>query len=270
MILGIDVGGTKTLITLFSRDGEIVSELRFETPKAYSEFLKQLSSNIAKFTTEKLLFCTIAMPGRINRKDGIVEQFGNLDWENVPIKSDLAKIIGKIPIAVENDANLAGLSEALSLQPIPHCVLYITISTGIGTGIVTHGKLDPDFIDSEGGHMLFEKDGKLVSWENFASGKAIVKKYGKIAAEIDDNEIWEEIAHDIAIGVVNLSAVIEPDVIIIGGGVGSHFKKFESPLKRIVNEITPDLVKIPEILPAKRAEKAVALGCYYYAKEQIS
>jgi len=265
MILAIDIGGTKTLVASVDIDGRILDEKRFSTPKNYKEFLTTLAATI-KLTKNNYSSAVVAAPGKVIRPVGDVEAFGNLNWKNVKLARDVQKLT-KCSVTVENDANLAGLSEAHSLDLMPHRVLYITISTGIGTGIITNGVIDPDFADSEGGMMLFEHNSKLISWEDFASGKAIVKKYGQKASEINDPRIWDEIAEWFAVGIVNLTSVLDPDVIIIGGGVGTHFKKFEQPLKKYVEKLTPSVVSIVPIFEAKQPEQAVINGCAIYAKQ---
>lgn len=266
MIIAIDIGGTKTLVATCKPDGTIVSEQRFETPQNYKEFLLAVSGAFAKIPPKDRTITSVAAPGKINRKTGTVVAFGNLPWRNVPIKADIAKISGT-EVLLENDANLAGLSEAHNIKPLPHRALYITFSTGIGTGLVTDGYLDPEFLDSEGGNMLFEHEGKLVIWEKFASGKAIVAKYGKRASDLDDPKAWNEIAKWFALGIVDLTAVLEPDVIIIGGGVGTHYKKYGGFLKKHIAELTPAVVDQPPIVPAKAAEQAVIYGCVILANQ---
>ncbi len=265
MILAIDIGGTKTLVAPCDDAGNPLEELRFPTPQKYPDFKKQLADTVATLTSD-FTVVVAAVPGKLDRKNGVAVAFGNLPWKNVPIQSDIAKITGK-KVFIENDANLAGLSEANRITPLPHRALYITFSTGIGTGIITDGKLDPDFLDSEGGNMLFEHNGKLEPWEKFASGKAIVAKYGKRASGLEDPSAWKEIARWFAIGIVDLTSVLEPDIIIIGGGVGTHYKKYEMYLKKYITDLTPALVNTPKIVPAQAAEEAVIFGCAVLAKQ---
>jgi predicted NBD/HSP70 family sugar kinase len=264
MILAIDIGGTKTLLAVFDKTKKPLLEQKFETPTNYNDFKKQLEQNI-KGLKQTFSVIVVAAPGKIDRTNGVGLLFGNLPWKNVPLRSDIQKTQPNCKVFIENDANLAGLSESLRIKPQPHKALYITISTGIGTGIVTDGTLDPDFLDSEGGSMLFEHNGKLQQWEKFASGKAIVAKYGKRASDIDDSKIWKQIAKDFAVGIVDLSAVLDPDVIIIGGGVGTHFNKYGVFLKEYIKQLTPPVATVPKIVPAQAAEEAVIYGCVEYA-----
>jgi predicted NBD/HSP70 family sugar kinase len=265
MILAIDIGGTKTLIAPCDENGKPVEEIKFPTPQKYADFKKELAANIVAITTEYTLV-VVAAPGKLDRKNGHAIGFGNLPWKNVPLQKDIEHITGKKTL-VENDANLAGLSAAHSVRPLPHKALYITISTGIGTGFVVDGVLDPDFLDSEGGHILINNDGKLITWEQIASGKAIVAKYGKRASDIDDPVTWDAIAQDFAIGIVDLTAVFDPDVILIGGGVGTHFHKYEKFLLAHIHKLLPPLVDMPKVVAAPNAEEAVVYGCAILANQ---
>ncbi|MDQ3065468.1 MAG: ROK family protein [bacterium] len=266
MYLTIDIGGTKTLIGLMTKTGKIVNSLKFPTPPDYDEFKHQLAENIAKVTTTPFTIACSSAPARIDHDTGIALAFGNLKWENVPIRDDIRKIT-RTPVLLENDTKLAGLSEARLLIPPRNKVLYITISTGIGSVLVVDNKIDPDLRDSEVGHMVFERKGELVPWESFASGKAIVKRFGKRASDIDDPLTWEIISKDIAIGLIDVIANVQPDIVIFGGGVGSHFKKFKKPLMRELKKYESPLVPIPDIVGAINPEEAVIYGCYEMIKD---
>ncbi len=266
MIIAIDIGGTKTLVARCEAGGTIVAQERFETPQKYEDFMKELEKNVAKITTPDCSMVSAAAPGTIDRANGIGIAFGNVPWRRVPLKQDIERITG-LPTLLENDANLAGLAEAHQLNPIPHHVLYVTISTGIGTGFVTDGILDSDLLDSEGGRMLLEHDDKLQVWETFASGKAIVARYGKRAADIEDPETWKLISQDIAAGLYNLCAVLDPDHIIIGGGVGSHFPKYRDFLVADLQAMSDPQITIPPITQALQPEEAVIHGCIIYASQ---
>jgi glucokinase len=266
MIIAVDIGGTKTLVASANKDGNIKEELRFETPQAYDEFLNQLTENIAKIATEETEVISVAVPGLLDRKNGVVKMLGNLPWVDKPIAGDISERFEHVDVLIENDANLAGLSEANELEDKQQKVLYFTVSTGIGTGFVENGVLEPSLLDAEGGHVLLE--GK--TWESIASGKAIVQEYGKRASDIDDPAIWAEIAQDLAVGIIDNVAIFQPKTVIIGGGVGSHFDKFGALLQQYVTQQTPRLVNIPEIIGAKRPEEAVIYGCILLAQQELA
>jgi predicted NBD/HSP70 family sugar kinase len=261
----IDVGGTKTLVAVFDAHGKLVEKQKFPTPPEYPEFLKELKKTLKSLSTDEFQAVTIAMPGSVDHDHGLVHAFGNLTWRDVHVIADLEKLT-HCPVLLENDAKLAGLSEAL-LVPDYEKVLYITISTGIGTGLIVNGTIDRDLSDSEAGQMILEHNGKHVKWESFASGKAIVARYGVRAAELDDREAWKVLSRDFASGILTLVATLQPDVMIIGGGVGSHFDKFGKYLQAELKKYETPLVPIPPIIPAKNPEEAVIHGCYQLARQ---
>lgn len=265
MTLGIDVGGTKTLVAVLSDFGEIVEKQKFETPQAYAEFILKLEEIVKKFTTNYKM-CVLALPGRLDRANGIGNHFGNLPWENVPVKQDVSKFVS-CPVYIENDAKLAGLSEAQYVLDRYKNTLYLTIGTGIGMAVIVDGRIDPETKDAEAGHMVLEHDGKSQRWEDFAAGKAIVARTGKRASELTDDSEWRVIAQNIAIGLINVIANLTPDCVIIGGGVGSHLDKFKSHLEAELAKAADEMLTVPPILNAKHPEEAVIYGCYTYASQ---
>lgn len=267
MYLAIDIGGTKTLVAVFDASGAVAKQVKFPTPEDYETFIQALGEHVKELGVEDFRAAGIAIPGKVDRKNGVGIAFGNLTWRNVPIQADCEKIINA-PIVIENDANLAGLSEAILLKDKYKKVFYITISTGIGGIYVVNGKIDENTQDAEVGHMLLEYRGESVIWEKFASGKAIFEKYGKKAVEIDDPEAWEEISRNIAIGLYACIASYTPEAIVIGGGVGAHLDRFKSYLDAALKKYENPIVTLPPVLQAQRPEEAVIYGCYELAKER--
>jgi predicted NBD/HSP70 family sugar kinase len=212
------------------------------------------------------------MPGIIDREQGVSTwSGGNLTWKNSPIAKDVAAIAG-CPVVVENDANLAALSEASYVKERYRTALYITLSTGIGSGFVVDSRLNPTTLNAEVGHMIYpypDSDKGYRTWEQMASGGTIVEEYGQRAESISDPKIWESISERIALGLVNLSAALTPEVIILGGGVGAHLDRFHQYLDKQVNRLAPSGVKVPPILKARHAEEAVIFGCYELARQKF-
>jgi predicted NBD/HSP70 family sugar kinase len=265
MYLGIDIGGTKTLVASIDNEGVLEERHKFHTPQSYDEFLKELAAAVDELSTKKFIAAGVAAPGKLDREHGIAIAFGNLPWTNVPLKHDVEQLID-CPVVIENDAKLAGLSEAMLLKEHQK-VLYVTVSTGIGTGFIVDQKIDPTMEDSEGGQMLLQHGGKLEAWEDFASGRAIVKRFGKRASDIHDKETWQIIAHDIALGLIDLIALMQPDIIVLGGGVGAHFDRFKDYLHEYLDEYQNPLFTVPIIKEAARPALAVLYGCYDLARQ---
>ena len=265
MYLGIDVGGTKTLVATLNRRGEISESIKFPTPPKYSDFVVELTSNVAKLTTQEWLAGAIAAPGVMDRKKGTFLAGGNLKWHNSPLLKDVEKIT-KCPMLLENDAKLAGLSEALLLKKQYKKVLYITISTGIGTGLIVDGKIETNLANMESGDIMVQHGNKLVAWEKVASGKAVFEKYGKRAADINDQKTWHAIVKTWTAGFLDLIAITQPEAIVIGGSVGSYVPKYHDLLVAELEKYATPVAPVPPILQAQRPEEAVVYGCYELAR----
>lgn len=268
MIVTVDTGGTKTLVASFNSKGEAGEKFRFPTPENQSEYIQTLLGILREnYKAAEVDAIVIAIPGTI--KGNVVQWCGNLPWRNFDVADDIKKYY-PCPIWLENDAKLAGLSEANMMETVPELCLYVTISTGIGSGIILSGKLLPELTRSEAGHMVLEYDGALRPWQTFASGKAIHTIYGKYAYEIDDAKVWDRIADTFARGFATLIPTLQPDVIVIGGSIGTHFDKYKDTLVRIVDDMLPECMIRPVFIKAAHPEEAVIYGGYYYAVHRLS
>ncbi|HPR09710.1 MAG TPA: ROK family protein [Candidatus Saccharibacteria bacterium] len=266
MYIGVDIGGTKTLVCVLTNEGVIKESVKFPTPKDYAEWKTQLRATVESLKTRDFRAGSVAVPGEVDRKHGRIVVLGNLGWKDIPVLHDVERITG-CPMRVENDAKLGGLSEAMLLKRKYSRVLYVTISTGIGIGLIVDQKIDAQIGDGGGRSMLLMRDGKLVPWESFGSGKAIVETYGKMASEINDKATWKKIVRNITPGFIELIAILEPEAIVIGGGAGHYLDKFHDFLVADLKKYETPMLTIPPILGAQRPDEAVAYGCYDYAKQ---
>ena len=253
------------MVAVFDTEGRIVSEEKFPTPRDVTEYILHLKSVIDRLTEGVDITClSVALPGDF--KDGVLVWAGNLDWRGIDMHALLSDHYD-CPIIVENDANLAGLAETRALAETPGVSLYLTVSTGIGTGITIDGKLHPRLSRAEGGRILLIRNGNPTIWESFASGKAIQATYGKLASEIEDDETWQIISDNLAQGLLTLCPFLQPDVVIIGGGVGAHFERFAPTLQATLRDNLHDGY-MPVLLKAVHPEEAVVYGCYYHALDE--
>lgn len=268
MIVVVDTGGTKTLVASFNKNGVLGEQIKFPTPQDTTEYIKALRTIIReKYAGQLVDAIVIAIPGVI--KDGVVVWCGNLPWKNFDVASAVSDVLGKVPVFIENDAKLAGLSETRFLKTIPAQSLYVTISTGIGTGIITDGHINQALRNSEGGHALIEYDGVVREWESFASGQAIYKTYGKYAHDITSKRTWNQIADRISRGFLAIIPILQPDIIIIGGSIGTYFDQYDKQLTGLLKEKLPAHIPCPKFVQAKYPELAVIYGCYYYAIDSL-
>jgi predicted NBD/HSP70 family sugar kinase len=272
MYLAIDIGGTKTLAAVLDDDGVIIAEQRFPTPKDYPQFLMSLAENVEILCLDPNVdyHCCVAIPGLLDREAGIVHALGNLEWKELPIRDDICKALGGRSVIIENDARLAGLSEAQLIKQYPK-VLFLTVSTGIGCALVENGYIVTTLQDIESGKMPLLHDGKYVNWEDFASGRAIVDIYNQKAFEITDPKIWHEIGLKVAQGLAPLVATLTPDAIVLGGSVGVQAAKFIPTLVDFLDEHLHPVIDRPQaILGAQRPDNAVIYGCYDLAKQKLN
>ena len=269
MIITIDTGGTKTLVSSFGNNGRKGKSIMFPTPSDTKEYVTLLRETIrTQYSHAEVDAIVLALPGII--KNGVAVWCNNLGWENFNAQKELDDMLPGVPLLVENDANLAGLSEARALNPIPLSVLYITVSTGIGSGIITNGHINPGMRLSEAGRTLVEYNGRIESWELFASGQAITKVYKKFARDITSKRTWNQIADRISRGLMAIIPTIQPDIIIVGGSIGTYFDKYGDTLTQILIENLPSYIPCPKIVRAEHPEEAVLYGCYYYGKDYLA
>lgn len=265
MYLGIDIGGTKTLLASLDDQGQILASRKFPTPQTYGEFLSEFEKEFKELGFQPA-YAAAGFPGFIDRTNGLVISYGHRNWQNTPVVDDFSKIL-VCPVVIENDGKLGGLAEAISLIDDYKRVLYLAIGTGIGIAYTANGIIDTNISDGGGHTLMIEHDGMVKPWEDFASGSAIVAQFGKMASELDDPEAWKVIAHNIGLGAIELITTLKPDVIVVGGGVGAHFDKFREQLEVDLKQYESPEVSIPPLFQAKHAEQAVIYGGYHLIKQ---
>ncbi len=270
MYVGIDIGGTKTLVALLSDDGQIVERQRFESNHDYGLFLQALEDSFKQLSqVEGPLVGCVGVPGLITRESGIVHALGNLPWGEKPIRDDIARIC-KARLIIENDARLGGLSEAQLVKDTYEDVVFATISTGIGGAFIKKGQIVTALQDTELGKMPLLFEGRYTHWEDFAGGRGVVDAFGKQASEITNPEDWRTIGERIAYGLGAVCSTLQPEVIILGGSIGAHTSKFDAVITEFLEKHLHPVVRQPKaILPAQRPEEAVIFGCYDLAKQKF-
>jgi predicted NBD/HSP70 family sugar kinase len=270
MIIGVDIGGTKTLVAKLTDSLSASDELRFETSPDPKKTVLSVIENIKKIPDWKeAQAIVIGSTGVIDPDTKHILASGTLPWKNVNIIDPIKKETGKA-VYLENDAKLAGLSE-VRVQKLDGTVLYLTVSTGIGSAVLKDRQLVPALAQSEAGNMMLKIGADYTEWEKFASGHALYDLYHKKAKDIHDDAIWYRVSEGLVPGILALIATIQPDAIIIGGSIGTYFDRYNNHLKNLLEDNNDsDLVKIPKLLPALHAEKAVIYGCYEYGKDQLA
>lgn len=271
MIICIDIGGTKILISQIESGTIVGTPTKIKTPKDPKQAIEYIVAAISNLPDLEMATCvSMGVPGKIDRTTRSIIACGNLPWEDIPFAQIISQELS-LPVYIENDANLAGLAEARMQKLTQGMVLYLTISTGIGSGIIVDGKLAPGFEQTEAGQMMIHYGGQFQVWEKFASGRVLYELYEKRAEDITDSAVWYRVSESLIQGMFPLIAALQPEHIIIGGSIGTYFKRYKGSLTTLLNEHNEaKLVTIPPIHGAKNAETAVLYGCYEYAQDQIA
>ena len=180
--------------------------IKFETIKDQKLFYEHLIQQVqVNFCISDVDIISVAMPGIV--KDNVCTWLGNLPWRRFDIAKKLNKEYDK-PVYVENDANLGALGEA---RNNPERNLYFTLSTGIGGGVVSDGKILKKYQDFEPGHNRYTYLGEEREWEDFAAASAVNAKYGKRVSEITGREAWVDITERIRL---KASSLVYPSRLI--------------------------------------------------------
>lgn len=264
--LCIDFGGTKTLVCILDEHGSITTEVRFETPEHYPDFLDRLTNEINSLD-ESFTTGVMSVPGLIDQSNGTVLALGNRLWTHFTLQSDVRDKTG-VTLTLLNDARLGGLAEGRRIKDQFYRVLYITVSTGIGGALVLDGKLDRALDNTEFGKMPLYYEGNLLPWEEFASGRAIVAQHNMRASDITDDNIWRSVAHNIVLGLAPVCAVLQPEAIVFGGGVGQQSDKYSHFIADELSTLLHPVIRQPRaLLQSFYQDEAVIYGCYALARD---
>ena len=262
LTIGVDIGGTKVAAGVVDESGQILMLDKRDTP---AQDPQATEDTIAGAVADLLVShphvsaVGIGAAGFVDAQRSTVLFAPNLAWREEPIKTELRKRIG-LPIAVENDANAAAWAETRFGAARGHdYVICVTLGTGIGGGIVLDGRLYRGRwgMAGEFGHMRVVPGGLRCGcgnkgcWEQYASGKALVREgrelaesgspladalldraggdaariTGPLITQAAKNgdptsiELLEDTGRWLGVGLASLAAILDPGCIVIGGGV---------------------------------------------------
>jgi glucokinase len=268
LMLGIDLGGTKILTAVIDKRGMMLSRDHSITPAAKGQqavieaILKSTTRSLeqAQVSPSDLAGIGIGAPGLSNPESGILYTSPNLPgWRDVPLRDIVAKEIGR-PAFLINDGNAAALGELhFGAGRNSRNFIYLTVSTGIGGGIVIDRRIYTGSIGTAGelGHMVICDSGPLCNcgstgcWEVMASGTALAREAKRLietgaettmpayagdqvekvtaetvhqAAAAGDQlaaKLVARTAYYIGVGLSNLINIFNPELIVIGGGLSN-------------------------------------------------
>lgn len=256
---GIELGGTKTVVAVGNDNGEVIKEHRYPTTTP-----EETMTNAVDWLRERGAPQSIGVaafgPVSINPahpRYGCMLDTPKPGWSGGAILGPLADAFPDAKLAIETDVNAAALAEArIGAAEGMGDVVYITIGTGIGAGILSGGRLIHGVMHPECGHFKVPRAPGDADFpgvcpfhgdclEGLASGPAIAQRWGKPAADLPaDHPAWDVQAWYLAHAVLTLTAVVSPQRVIIGGGVsqaGELHRKITTRLREIAGSYFPQI-----------------------------
>jgi glucokinase len=287
MLAGIDLGGTQVRVALARSDGRLVTSIKTRTallPTAQS-MVDWAAAEIDRHRgREKVRSITVAAPGPIDIKRGVLVNPPNLPWQNVPLAAMMSRATGaKVQLA--NDADMAGLGEFHhGAGRGTKNMIYITWSTGVGGGLIIDGKLHRGGHGTAGeiGHMIIDPNGPLDNCgqrgclEAFVSGRALERETGQPAAELfaaaagGDHAarmVVERAARYMGFALISLTNAIDPEVFVLGGGVSRSWKLIQPTMLATLRSspfIKP--ARRPYLRRARLGDRAGQVGAVEWAR----
>lgn len=294
MRIGIDLGGTKIEAIVLAPDGDIPFRRRVATPRGdYDGTIEAIASLVGE--AEAAIGCAasvgIGMPGAISPATGLVKN-ANSTWLNGrPLDRDLAARLGR-PVRLANDANCFALSEASDGAAAGAPVVFgVIVGTGCGGGVVVNGQVltGPNAIAGEWGHnpLPWPRDderpgppcycGKSGCLETFLSGPGLARDYalhmgreaGSITApevvaraeagEAAAREALQRYADRMARGLATVINVLDPDVIVLGGGMSNVRMLYDTVPQLLEQYVFSDHVAV-RLVPPKHGDSSGVRG----------
>ena len=272
MFLAIDIGGTKTLLALFSPHGLCLKRLKFPTDKDPRAFEKALFENLraflpSPFLRSRIKAITIAIPGVVKiEQDSCSFKFGNLDWPKIDLLTPIKKLFST-KVFFANDANLATLYESTRPGRTRDRSVYLTFSTGIGGGVAENRHLLPSSDVFEPGHVKYPYKNQSLEWEDLASAKALIEAYGLDSIQnldLSNPETLNDLILRLSLGLLDIIDEYSPATVIIGGPLGFIFNRLKKPL---LDSLRAKLSSVPKFKIARRPTESVIYGAYLYSKQ---
>ncbi len=303
-VIGVDIGGTKVKIAISNLGGKIICASSFNTRKQLENgLLKQIQKEVQEMIQRNqldkslILGMGVGVPGITETKTGVVVEAPSLKWVRYPFLTEAERFFS-FPVYVDNDVNIAVLGEQwLGRAKNKENVLFISVGTGIGSGIIIHNQLyrGSSYASGELGYMVTDKNDMKNEFkpifhrygylESVAGGKAIGKKFTELVQQDKGHPLYAEAAETeltgeqafllakagdltaltvvgdaiehLAYGIINAATLLNPEVVILDGGVMKSADFILPRLKKIVHQYLPSSV---DIYQSQLGENAGVLG----------
>lgn len=279
-ILAIDIGGTKFSVAAFEGDQMVERETRATDRAGGPAWMVSQIDNIAREWSRVTPFerCGIGFGGPVDFPSQAVVMSTHVGgWNDFPLVPTVREKLGGIAVVMDNDANAGGLGEALygagrGMDPL----FYMTLSTGIGGGIVINGNIyrGKDSYAGEIGHLTIRPDGPEClcgaygCFERMCCGLWLERDHGRPARELlESPEFVDRYVVDLALGLKAAIMLLNPARIVIGGGIGKAGDKLFGPLrKELQSRITAWSRARVDVQPAALGDESVLWGAMALAR----
>jgi glucokinase len=247
-VVGIDAGGTRVKGALVSRAGEVVAARSVATPSESDALTRAVIDLIAELRDEHTAAIGVASAGVVS--DGVVHYAANLPWRDEPVRDRVAEASG-LPTALGHDVAAAAVAE--STQVTERHVLFVGLGTGIAATQVRDGIADRGATGRAGeiGHYPVRPDGdpcpcgQRGCLEQYASAAAIARRYAERSGRRTDTAeiarrvprdphaaaVWDTAVGTLAIALATCTLLLDPAVIVIGGGLADAGDILLAPLR---------------------------------------
>ncbi len=294
--IGLDVGGTKIAGGLV-RNGQVSHAVTVptEADRGAAAVLANIRKVIAVFDTPQVAAVGIGITGQVNTATGTLVQAHNLPkgLQHFPLAKRLSKAIGK-PVSIENDARCFTLGEAMHGAGRRYdLVVGMTLGTGIGGGIVAAGHIvrGRNGTAGEVGHLTIVEHGAPCSCgqrghlEAYASGPGLAHLYQELSGrKVDPREVdtrfarretvakkaYAMFAEALAVGLANIITVVNPDVIVVGGGLSRVRALWSPAIEQVKPLLLYDDLRATPIVPATLGASAPILGAALVAQRELN
>jgi len=276
--IGLDIGGTKFEAAASDATGNILQRTISETPRSLEEGLERLKAMTTEVAAgERISAIGAAIGGPLDWRNGVVSPLHQPEWRDVPLKEIMESWFG-CPFYVDVDTNVAALGEYRCSEGMTERLLYITLSTGMGGGLILWGRIYRGMKDGhpEIGHQSIHyrcahperilcECGAPDCLEALISGNGIRRVYGKPAEELIPAE-WDEVAYNLGQGLRNLATIYLPDEIVLGGGVAlGGGEAFISSAVGVMKEHLR-LVSVPAVRLSRLGYDTALVGALWVAR----
>ncbi len=259
-VLSVDLGGTNMRVAVVDDDGTILDRAHAPTPHDEPTIDPFVDLVVDVRERHQVEHAVVGLPGRVDRDDGRLLHAPNLPdgWAPQVQREHLETVLG-LPVTLANDADVAAVGEAYFGAGREHRdVVYVTISTGVGAGVLVGGRLVlPRFSGGEIGHTVVDRAaagrGTEATVEGLGSGTALARLATAAGLEssgpelvrlVEDGDpravaVWDEAMHTIGLGIVNLVQLVAPTCIVVGGGVGRNGELVLAPIRAALEQHGP-------------------------------